>query len=162
GTLTRFHIPFAAGAPVTRRVLADVPLELPRINYAANAGKPYRYVWGTSVQTKDDFFDSIVKVDTETGTAPRWHVAGPYSAPPVRGRGICRRAAPDLTRHRHEAILLARARCRDAGREGARRSAPRHPLPLPRQLFRKPIQALTWAPTSPTFRPNSRAALITS
>src|SRR5262249_27485777 len=73
GTLTRFHIPFAAGAPLTRRVLAD-----------------------------------------------------------------------------------ARARCRDAGREA------RHPLPLPRQLFRKPIQDLTWAPISPTFRPNSRAALITS
>jgi carotenoid cleavage dioxygenase-like enzyme len=63
--------------------LADVPLELPRINYAANAGKPYRYVWGTSVQTKDDFLDSIVKVDTETGTAARWHVAGLYPGEPV-------------------------------------------------------------------------------
>ena len=83
GTLTRFHVPLAAGAPVTRRVLADVPLELPRINYAANAGKPYRYVWGTSVRTKDDFLDSIVKIDTETGTVARWHVAGLYPGEPV-------------------------------------------------------------------------------
>lgn len=81
--LTRFQVPLAAGAPVTRRVLADVPLELPRINYAANAGKPYRYVWGTSVRTKDDFLDSIVKIDTETGTVARWHVAGLYPGEPV-------------------------------------------------------------------------------
>ncbi len=50
GTLTRFHVPFAADAPVTRRILADIPLELPRINYEAHAGKPYRYVWGTGIR----------------------------------------------------------------------------------------------------------------
>ena len=54
GTLTRFHVPLAGDAPVTRRILADVPLELPRINYQAHAGRPYRYVWGTGVQTKGD------------------------------------------------------------------------------------------------------------
>ena len=83
GTLMRFHIPLAADAPVTRRALANVPLELPRINYAAHAGRPYRYVWGTSVQTQGDFLDSIVKIDTETGTVGRWHVAGLYPGEPV-------------------------------------------------------------------------------
>jgi carotenoid cleavage dioxygenase-like enzyme len=83
GTLMRFHIPLAEDAPVTRRALAHVPLELPRINYAAHAGRPYRYVWGTSVQTTGDFLDSIVKIDTETGTVGRWHVAGLYPGEPV-------------------------------------------------------------------------------
>ncbi len=35
GKLTRFQIPLASEAPVTRRTLADLPLELPRINYEA-------------------------------------------------------------------------------------------------------------------------------
>jgi len=83
GALTRFHIPLASDAPVSRRILADVPLELPRINYAACAGKPYRYVWGTGTQTKGDFLDSIVKIDAETGTVLTWHVAGLYPGEPV-------------------------------------------------------------------------------
>ncbi len=83
GTLTRFHVPFAADAPVTRRILADIPLELPRINYESHAGKPYRYVWGTGVQAKGDFLDSIVKIDAETGTVATWHAAGLYPGEPV-------------------------------------------------------------------------------
>ncbi|HEX2447876.1 MAG TPA: carotenoid oxygenase family protein [Methyloceanibacter sp.] len=83
GTLTRFHIPFAEGEPVTRRILADIPIELPRINYERHAGKPYRYVWGTGVHTEGDFLDSIVKIDTETGTVARWHAAGLYQGEPV-------------------------------------------------------------------------------
>ena len=83
GTLTRFHIPVADDAPVTRRILADVPLELPRINYERHAGKPYRYVWGTGIQTRGDFLDSIVKIDTESGTVATWHAAGLYPGEPV-------------------------------------------------------------------------------
>jgi beta,beta-carotene 9',10'-dioxygenase len=83
GTLTRFHIPLASEGPVTRRTLADVPLELPRINYGACAGKSYRHVWGTSIQTKGDFLDSIVKIDTEAGAVATWHVAGLYPGEPV-------------------------------------------------------------------------------
>ena len=62
--------------------MADVPLELPRINYETHAGKPYRYVWGTGVQTKGDFLDSIVKIDADTGVAT-WHAAGLYPGEPV-------------------------------------------------------------------------------
>lgn len=83
GTLTRFHIPLADDAPVTRRILADVPFELPRINYERHAGRPYRYVWGTGIQTRGDFLDSIVKIDTETGTVAAWHAAGLYPGEPV-------------------------------------------------------------------------------
>ncbi|MBC8013816.1 MAG: carotenoid oxygenase family protein [Methyloceanibacter sp.] len=83
GRLTRFHIPLEDEAPVTRRILAEVPLELPRINHAACAGKPYRHVWGTGIQTNGDFLDSIVKIDAETGTVATWHAAGLYPGEPV-------------------------------------------------------------------------------
>lgn len=63
--------------------MADVPLELPRINYEAHAGKPYRYVWGTGIQTKGDFLDSIVKIDTQTGKVATWYAAGLYPGEPV-------------------------------------------------------------------------------
>ena len=83
GTLTRFHVP----SPPTRRsraaLLADIPLELPRINYESHAGKPYRYVWGAGIQTKGDFLNSIVKIDAETGTVATWHAAGLYPGEPV-------------------------------------------------------------------------------
>jgi carotenoid cleavage dioxygenase-like enzyme len=83
GTLTRFHIPFASDAPVTHRALAEVPLELLRINYAGFAGKPYRYVWGTGIKAKGDFLDSIVKIDVETGQVATWYAAGLYPGEPV-------------------------------------------------------------------------------
>jgi beta,beta-carotene 9',10'-dioxygenase len=83
GKLTRFHIPLASEASVTRRTLADVPLELPRINYAAYAGKSYRYVWGTGIEAKGDFLDSIVKIDTKTGKVATWYAAGLYPGEPV-------------------------------------------------------------------------------
>ena len=83
GRLTRFRIPFANDVPVTQQTLSDMPLELPRIDYRRCAGKPYRYVWGTGVATEGDFLDSIVKVDTATGRADAWHLAGLYPGEPV-------------------------------------------------------------------------------
>jgi beta,beta-carotene 9',10'-dioxygenase len=83
GVLTRFGVPLSGDAHVTRRVLAAIPLELPRINYKAHAGKPYRHVWGTGVEIAGDFLDSVVKIDVETGRVARWHEAGRYPGEPV-------------------------------------------------------------------------------
>lgn len=83
GTLTRFFVPLAEGAPITRKTLAAVPLELPRINYARCAGKPYRYVWGTGIEVEGDFLDSILRIDTETGAVATWYQAGFYPGEPV-------------------------------------------------------------------------------
>ena len=66
-----------------RRDLAPVAMELPRINYEAHAGKPYRYVWGTGIQLSGDFLDSIVKIDAETGEVARWYAQGLYPGEPV-------------------------------------------------------------------------------
>ena len=78
GTLTRFRMTLGADAEVTRETLAPVSLELPRINYEAHAGKPHRYVWGTGIQVPGDFLDSVVKIDTESGSAARWYERGCY------------------------------------------------------------------------------------
>jgi carotenoid cleavage dioxygenase-like enzyme len=50
GKLTRFLIPLKSDAPVTRKVLVEAPIELPRINYETRAGKRYRYLWGTGTK----------------------------------------------------------------------------------------------------------------
>ena len=83
GKLTRFEVPLAADAPIARKTLADVPLELPRINYAQYAGKSYRYVWGTGIEVEGDFLDSIVKIDTRTGKVATWFKRGLYPGEPV-------------------------------------------------------------------------------
>jgi len=83
GKLTRFQFSLAGKAPVTRRILAELPFELPRINYDQHAGKPYRYVWGAGIKTEGDFLDCIVKVDTETGEAITWHGTNLYPGEPV-------------------------------------------------------------------------------
>ncbi|MGH6735240.1 MAG: carotenoid oxygenase family protein [Methyloceanibacter sp.] len=82
GRLVRYRVPLVGG-PVARETLASVALELPRINYKAHAGKPYRYVWGTGIEVKGDFLDSILKVDIETGTVARWYEPGLYPGEPV-------------------------------------------------------------------------------
>ena len=107
GKLTRFHIPLASEAPVTRRTLADLSLELPRINYERHAGKPYRYVWGTGIAAEGDFLDCIVKIDTAAGAS----VAGtrpdsirasrcscPRPPPKPRTTGCCCRSCSTSTR----------------------------------------------------------------
>ena len=70
-------------------VLSEFPLLVNPIELRFS-GKPFirNYRWEperglTSVQTKDDFLDSIVKVDTETGTVARWHAAGLYPGEPL-------------------------------------------------------------------------------
>ena len=83
GQLTRYRVPLSGNGPVTRKTLAPAPLELPRINYETHAGKPYRFVWGTGIEVRGDFLDSIVRIDTETGEVSRWHEAGLYPGEPV-------------------------------------------------------------------------------
>jgi beta,beta-carotene 9',10'-dioxygenase len=83
GKLTRFRIPLESDAPVTREVLAEVPIELPRINYETHAGNLYRYLWATGTKVAGDFLDCIVKIDLDTGQAMTWHVAGLYPGEPV-------------------------------------------------------------------------------
>jgi carotenoid cleavage dioxygenase-like enzyme len=135
GTLTRFHVPFAGDAPVTRRILADIPLELPRINYQAHAGRPYRYVWGTGIQTKGDFLDSIVKIDTETGAVATWHLAGLYPGEPVfvpspsatsEDDGVLLSVVLDIDKDRSFLLVLDAATLNELARAAAPHAIPFH------------------------------------
>ena len=83
GKLTRFLIPLKSDAPVTRKVLVEAPIELPRINYETRAGKRYRYPWGTGTKVEGNFLDCIVKIDLDTIRVMTWHVAGLSPGEPV-------------------------------------------------------------------------------
>ena len=83
GKLTRFRVPLQSDAPVTRRILVDAPIELPRINYEGHAGKLYRYLWATGTKAEGDFLDCIVKIEVDAGQVTTWHIAGFYPGEPV-------------------------------------------------------------------------------
>lgn len=135
GRLTRFRIPFASDVPVTHRTLSDMPLELPRIDYESCAGKPYRYVWGAGVATEGDFLDSIVKLDTESGRAAAWHVAGLYPGEPVfvpwpsrqaEDDGVLLSIVLDIERNRSFLLVLHAASLNELARAEAPHAIPFH------------------------------------
>ena len=82
GRLNRFEFGLGGGG-VSRRELAPIAIELPRINYASRAGKSYRYVYGAGIEVEGDFLDSIVKVDLASGGSARWYERGCYPGEPV-------------------------------------------------------------------------------
>jgi beta,beta-carotene 9',10'-dioxygenase len=99
GVLTRFCVPLN-GEPITRKTIAPEALELPRINYEKNAGKPYRYVWGAGFLAQSGWGDSIVKFDVETGCVKSWQEADCYPGEPVFVRS-------PLAKAEDEGILLS-------------------------------------------------------
>lgn len=67
---------------VATRPLADVDLELPRINYRTRNGKPYRYVYGGSTGDAA-FLKRLVKVDTADGSHQVWDEPNAWAGEPV-------------------------------------------------------------------------------
>jgi carotenoid cleavage dioxygenase-like enzyme len=61
--------------------LADASLELPRINYRAVNGRPYRYVYAAG--TASDWISQVVKVDVTSGDVRVWEQPGCYPGEPV-------------------------------------------------------------------------------
>lgn len=135
GKLTRFHIPLKSEAPITRRTLAELPLELPRFDYERYAGKPYRYVWGTGQKLAGDFLDSIVKVDTASGRAATWFNAGLYPGEPVfvpspsakaEDDGVLLSIVLDIARDRSFLLVLDAANLKELARVEAPHAIPFH------------------------------------
>jgi beta,beta-carotene 9',10'-dioxygenase len=81
GHLHRYRIDLTTGG-VTSALLSETALEFPQINYEANAGRPYRFVYGAGALGAD-FNDCIVKLDLETGNSITWHDDGLYPGEPV-------------------------------------------------------------------------------
>ncbi len=71
------------GSSVEYERLADVGLELPRIDYRRCNGRAYRYVYGVGQRDGGDFLDRLVKVDIECGEANVWSEPGTYPGEPV-------------------------------------------------------------------------------
>ena len=135
GKLTRFQIALGSEAAVTRRILADLPLELPRINYEAHAGKPYRYVWGTGIAAKGDFLDCIAKIDIDTGDTARWYAAGLYPGEPVfvsspsataEDDGVLLSIVLDIAKDRSFLLVLDAATLKELARAEAPHAIPFH------------------------------------
>jgi beta,beta-carotene 9',10'-dioxygenase len=133
GTLTRFHVPLNGDA-VKREILAPASIELPRINYEACAGKPYRYVWGAGIETEGDFLDSIVKIDLDARTLSRWYERGLYPGEPVfvpapgaktEDEGVLLSIVLDVDKDRSSLLVLDAANLQEL----ARAEAP-HPIPF--------------------------------
>jgi carotenoid cleavage dioxygenase-like enzyme len=102
---TRYRVPLAGGDVHGER-LSEEPLELPRIDYGRRNGRPYRYVYGAG---SNDWLDSVVKLDVETGETLRWHSDGCYPGEPVFVR------RPDAEGEDH-GVLLSLVLDADAGR----------------------------------------------
>jgi beta,beta-carotene 9',10'-dioxygenase len=72
----------AGGGRALARELADVDLELPRINYAARNGRPYRYAYGASAGSAA-FLKRLVKIDVTDGSHLVWDEPGAWAGEPV-------------------------------------------------------------------------------
>ncbi len=83
GVLTRYVVPLQSGAEAVATEVADVMIELPRIDYDLCAGKPYRYAWGAGQRLKGDFLDSVVKIDVKSGVTQEWWREHCYPGEPV-------------------------------------------------------------------------------
>lgn len=67
---------------VSGRVLASDPIELPRFNQHYHMS-PTRYVYGISMGEGSDYWDSLVKINVETGEHRTWSEDGCYPGEPV-------------------------------------------------------------------------------
>lgn len=77
--LRRYHL---IDEVVEAEVLSRDAFELPRINYAANNERAYRYVYGAGLDATN-FLNRLVKVDTTTGASTTWKQEACFPGEPV-------------------------------------------------------------------------------
>jgi len=83
GQMRRFRIALKTGV-VRSEPLADVEMELPRIDYRRFNSREHRYVYAASARGRQShWFDQLVKVDVQIGDALRWAQDGCYPGEPV-------------------------------------------------------------------------------
>jgi beta,beta-carotene 9',10'-dioxygenase len=79
--LTRFRLR-RSDRSVSRALLADGDIELPRINYTRCNERPYRYVGGLR-KGPSGWLEEIVKIDTVEGPTLSWSESGCFAGEPV-------------------------------------------------------------------------------
>jgi carotenoid cleavage dioxygenase-like enzyme len=97
--LERFELDTVTGGVVRERI-TDASFDLPRINYARNNERPYRYAWGVGFGGGTGWIDEIVMIDVAERKATRWSEPGCYPGEPVFV------SAPDA-RAENEGVLLS-------------------------------------------------------
>lgn len=68
---------------VSRQLISDTAIELPRINYAKVNTQPYQYVFGAGNTKPGNFLDNLTKIDVTSGQAWVWHEENCYPGEPV-------------------------------------------------------------------------------
>lgn len=80
--LRRYHL--KPGGIVSHETITNQPLELPRINYDANNGRDYSYVYGIGQDGATySWPDRLVKVDVRDGSISTWSEDDCYPGEPV-------------------------------------------------------------------------------
>ncbi len=83
GEFRRYRVPLKGGR-ATYEQISETTLELPRIHYRAHNTREYRYAYGVGLKDASvDFYNQLVKIDVERGTAQVWHEPGCYPSEPV-------------------------------------------------------------------------------
>jgi beta,beta-carotene 9',10'-dioxygenase len=83
GRLRRYTVPLEGGDVRSER-LAEVGMDLPRINYRARNEREYGYAYAAGIEGPDsDWFDQLVKVDVASGDVITWSQSGCYPGEPV-------------------------------------------------------------------------------
>ncbi|MFB6344960.1 MAG: carotenoid oxygenase family protein [bacterium] len=67
---------------ISRDVLLDEFIELPRFNYGSYGGEDYNYVYGVG-QTSDSFLGKLIKVNVNDGSTRTWSEDDVYPGEPV-------------------------------------------------------------------------------
>ncbi len=115
-TLRRCTIDLAGSGGVTVETVSEVPFELPRINYGAVNGRPYRYAYGAARRPgagPHEWISRLTKLDVGDGSDLGWSADGCYPGEPVFVAAPTRAAEDDgvclsvvLDAHRGTSFLL--------------------------------------------------------
>lgn len=82
GKATRFVVPVASpGTEVTATLQTNTSFDLIGLN-PAHYGKPYRFAWATGDHGEGVWWNSLVKVDMETGATLEWYKEDHFPAEP--------------------------------------------------------------------------------
>jgi len=131
GRPRRYRVPLDGGEVRTEQ-LAEVGMDLPRINYRTRNEREYRYAYGAGLRGPDsDWFDQLVKVNVDSGEVSEWWEDGCYPGEAVfvpaphaeaEADGIVLSVVLDSTAERSFLVAL------DAGsfEELGRAAAPHH------------------------------------
>jgi beta,beta-carotene 9',10'-dioxygenase len=123
GHLTRYVVP--PQGEVFAIQVSDEMIELPRIDYDLCAGRPYRHVWGVGRRDKQDFLDTIIKIDAATGETQSWWREHCYPGEPVfvpapgrtvEGDGVLLSVVLDARRERSSLLVLDASNLKEIAR----------------------------------------------